>query len=144
MNKKQLSLDSTDHEEDVKIGSDRSFGFVFAIFFLIVASVQFWTGHHSFWPWLFASGAFLLITLIVPRLLHPLNFVWFKFGILLHLIISPVILGLMFFVVFTPMSIVMRLLKKRPLNLQFDAQAKSYWIQRKPPGPLPETFKNQF
>ena len=144
MSKKQLAHDSTGHEEDVVVGSDRSFGFVFAIFFLIVAAVQLWTGHHSFWPWLIASGAFLLITLIAPRMFHPLNFLWFKFGMLLHHIISPVILGLMFFVVFTPLGILMRSLKKRPLNLQFDAQAKSYWIDRKPPGPLPESFKNQF
>jgi len=144
VSKPQLAHDSLGRSDDVTLGSDRNFGFVFAVFFAIVSGIQFWTGKHAFWPWLAVSGVFLFVALLVPRLLHPLNFLWFKFGMLLHHIITPVVLGLMFFVVFTPMGLLMRALNKRPLSLQFDLQARSYWIFRKPPGPPPESFKNQF
>ena len=128
----------------MKLGSDRNFGFVFAVVCAVVAGTQLWMGSRSFWPWLAVSGAFMLVALLIPRLLHPLNILWFKFGMLLHHIVTPVVLGLMFFVVFTPIGLWMRLIKKRPLNLQFNPHAKTYWIYRKPPGPPPESFKNQF
>ena len=97
------------------------------------------------WPWWLGAGLVILVlSLTAPKALHILNILWFKFGMLLHHIVTPVILALMFFIVFTPMALWMRLIRKRPLNLRFDAKADTYWILRKPPGPSPGSFKNQF
>lgn len=131
-------------QDEVKMGSERSFGLVFAAFCLIVFSFQFWAGTGRHWYWLAASAVFVLAAVFVPRVLRPLNLVWFKFGMLLHHVISPVILGLMFFIAFTPIGLLMRLVGKRPLSLEFDREADSYWISRTPPGPPPESFPNQF
>lgn len=144
MKSKALSHDSLARPDEVKPGSDRSFGIIFAIFCVIVTGIQLWTSNHFSWPWAAAAGAFMFAALLTPRLLHPLNVLWFKFGMLLHHIVTPVVLGLMFFAVFTPIGLWMRIVRKRPLNLRFDHHAKSYWIDRKPPGPPPESFKNQF
>ena len=132
--------------EDVKLGSDRSFGLVIGAACALVAGYQLWTSSATK-PWQWWAGAAIVFAglgVIAPRVLRPLNFVWFKFGLLLHHIVSPVILGLMFFVVFTPMALWMRLIRKRPLNLRFDRHTSSYWILRKPPGPPPGSFNNQF
>jgi Saxitoxin biosynthesis operon protein SxtJ len=131
-------------EETVTAGSDRSFGWVFTGFCAIVAAVQFWLGHGHAWGWLVASLAFAGTTLVYSRALRPLNVLWFKFGMLLHRVVSPVVLGIMFFAVFTPIGWIMRLTGKRPLNLAFDAEAPSYWVQRKPPAPPPGSFDQQF
>ena len=76
--------------------------------------------------------------------LRPLNKLWFKFGLLLHAIINPIVLGAMFFVAVTPMALVMRLAGKKLLNMDYEPNAKSYWIERKPPGPPPESVRRQF
>jgi hypothetical protein len=130
--------------DDVKMGTERSFGLVFALFCLLVAMTQWWTDNGKFLQWFVASSIFALAGMFMPRLLRPFNLVWFKFGILLHRIISPVIMGLMFFLVFTPIGVFMRLLGKNPLQLEFDTKADTYWISRTPPGPPPESFPNQF
>src|SRR5918999_2001528 len=129
----------------VTVGSDRSFGIVFTVFCAIVAGVQFSYGSASAaWGWLIAAAVFAAFALAYSRALRPLNILWFKFGMLLHRVVSPVILGIMFFTVFTPIGLWMRLIGKRPLNLAYDEKADSYWIERRPPGPPPGSFKNQF
>jgi hypothetical protein len=129
----------------VTVGSDRSFGIVFTVFCGIVAGLQFWHGSSTAaWGWVIAATVFAATTLVYSRALRPLNILWFKFGMLLHKIVSPVILGVMFFAVITPIGLLMRLSGKRPLNLAYDESAESYWIERRPPGPKPGTFKNQF
>jgi hypothetical protein len=131
-------------EETVTAGSDRSFGWVFTGFCAIVAAVQFWLGHSHAWGWLIASLAFAGTTLVYSRALRPLNLLWFKFGMLLHVVVSPVVLGIMFFAVFTPIGWLMRLAGKRPLSLRFEPAARSYWVQRQPPAPPPGSFDQQF
>ena len=79
-----------------------------------------------------------------PALLAPLNRLWTRFGALLHRVVSPIVLGFMFFVVITPMGLVRRMLVKDPLRLRFDRQAGSYWVPRQPPGPPPQSLTNQF
>lgn len=130
--------------DEVKVGSERSFGLVFAGVFAIIAGFQWWGGARWLWWFVALSALFAMFALAAPRVLRPLNILWFKFGLLLHGIISPAVLGLMFFTVFTPIGWCMRLMGKRPLNLPFDRAAPSYWIERKPPGPPSESFKNQF
>jgi large-conductance mechanosensitive channel len=127
-------------DEQVKISSNRSFGIVFFIVFLIIAlypkinnqDLRLWS--------LVISILFLILGLTKSKILAPLNKVWFKFGIFLGKIVSPVIMGIIFFLVVTPTGIIMRLLRKDLLNLKFDKK-KSYWIEKKGPK---SKMKNQF
>jgi len=91
-----------------------------------------------------AAAAFALLALAVPRALAPLNRAWTAFGDLLHRIVSPVALGILYYGVVTPTGLLMRLAGKDPLRLRFDPAARSYWIERRPPGPPPESLKDQF
>ena len=91
-----------------------------------------------------ASLLFLLFALVLPKALAPLNWVWTKFGLVLHRIVSPVVLGVLFYGVFTPLGIIMRLFGGDPLRLRFNPNAQSYWIERTPPGPAPDSLKDQF
>lgn len=129
---------------DVKLGSERAFGFVFAGFFALLSGLAWWNGSAMLVYWLAASSAFLMLALAAPGLLAPLNRLWFKFGLLLNAVVSPVIMGLLFFLTITPIGWMMRLFGARPLNLKFDRAADSYWIRRDPPGPPPASLKNQF
>jgi hypothetical protein len=144
MAKQQLAHEEMGQQDDVKAGSDRNFGFVFAAFCAVVAGIQLWVSSGNHWSWFVAAGVFALLALMIPRMLHPLNLLWFKFGMLLHHVVSPIVLGLMFFVVFTPIGLWMRLIGKRPLNLRFDPKIDTYWIFRRPPGPPPGSFNDQF
>lgn len=130
--------------DNVEMGSERSFGLVFAVVFTVVGGWQLWQGRS--WGWWLVAGAavFLALALLQPDLLRPLNKAWFLFGMLLHKIVNPIVLGLLFFAVVLPTGLLMRALGKRPLNLVFDRQAASYWVRREPPGPAPETFTKQF
>jgi hypothetical protein len=131
-------------EEEVKAGTDRGFGLVFAGFFGIVSAISLWRGGVT-WHWTLPLAAvFLLVALVYPRILAPLNRLWLKFGLLLYKVMNPLILGLLFFVTIMPIGLVMRAMGKDFLRLKLDPNAKSYWIDRTPPGPPPESMKNQF
>jgi Saxitoxin biosynthesis operon protein SxtJ len=131
-------------EEDVRSGSDRSFGIVFAVVFSLIAlfpllhggSVRLWA--------LPIAAVFAGLALLWPSLLAPLNRVWFRFGLLLHKVVNPVILGLMFFAVLTPVAAITRLFGGKLLSLGYDKSLPSYWQRRSPPGPEPDTIRNQF
>lgn len=90
------------------------------------------------------SALFCILVLIAPGVLKGPNRLWFRFGLLLHKIINPLVLGLMFFLIITPVALVMRLLDKDPLRLRLDSEVKSYWIYRDPPGPEPKSMSRQF
>lgn len=124
--------------------SDRSFGMVFAIFFLIVA---LWPLLDSNEPraWALAvSATIALVALIRPSLLSRLNRAWMAFGNVMHLVVTPILMAVLFYLTVTPTAVLMRLMGKKPIPLTFDHHAKSYWIVRTPPGPPPESMKNQF
>jgi hypothetical protein len=93
---------------------------------------------------LIVAVVFFLAALAVPRVLEPLSRLWFWFGSVLHACISPIIMGLMFFTTVTPIGLVRRLLGQNPLQLRFDRDAVTYWIERHPPGPPPDTMPRQF
>ncbi len=133
-----------DHGE-LQVGSDRSFAWVFTGFFAIVglAPVFFSGGGPRLWA-VATAGVFLGLGLVVPAVLHPLNVLWMRFGALLNRIVSPLVLGLLFFVTVTPIGLLMRWLGNDLLRLKYDKAATSYWIDRDPPGPPPETMTNQF
>jgi hypothetical protein len=131
-------------EEHVKAGSDRGFGQVFAGFFALMSALSWWRGHTS-WHWALPLAAvFLIVAYTYPRLLNPLNRLWLKLGLLLYKIVNPIVLGLLFFATIAPIGVVMRLTGKDFLREKLDREAKSYWIERAPPGPPPETMRNQY
>ena len=126
--------------EDIKISSNRSFGIVFFIVFLIVAIYPLINNADlRIWS-LIISIIFLILGLINSKLLTPLNKLWFKFGIFLGKLISPIIMGIIFFFVVTPIGLLLRIFDKDVLNLK-KSNAKSYWIKKK--GPISK-MKNQF
>lgn len=130
---------------EVKGSSDRSFGLVMAVFFAVVAVLP--ALHRPTHPirW-WAAGlavAFLVLALLRSDALHPLNRLWQKLGLLLSKIVSPMVLALLFYAIMTPVGLLMRAFGKDPLRLH-RREAASYWIVREPPGPAPETMKNQF
>jgi hypothetical protein len=135
-------------QQAAKPGSERAFGFVFAGFFLLVslwpllerASTR---GSPRLWA-LGAAAAFALCAWLAPRLLAPLNLLWFRLGELLHRIVSPIALGVIFFGVITPFALVMRLFGRDALLLRKRSARPSYWVRREPPGPPPDSFGNQF
>jgi predicted membrane metal-binding protein len=131
-------------DDHVKAGSDRGFGFVFAGFFALVSALSWWRGHTG-WRWALPLAAlFLLVALVYPRILNPLNRLWLKLGLLLYKVVNPIVLGLLFFLTITPIGFLMRALGKDFLRLRLDGDAKSYWIERTPPGPPPQSMRNQF
>ena len=126
--------------DEVKIGSNKSFGIVFFIVFFIIAIYPL-LNHNEIRLWsLIISIIFLILGLLNSKLLTPLNKIWFKFGILLGKIISPLVMGLIFFFVVTPIGILMRILKKDLLNLKFNKKT-TYWIEKNDPK---SNMKNQF
>jgi hypothetical protein len=133
------------HDDRVAQGSsDRSFGLVFAVVFLIIAVLPVLQGHGLR---LWAVGVSLIlgaVALLAPAILAPANRLWTRFGLLLHGIVSPIALGILFYGVFAPTGLFMRLLGKDPMRRRFDSDAASYWIARDPPGPDAESLKNQF
>tara|TARA_Y100000816_G_scaffold284414_1_gene262555 strand:- start:18 stop:401 length:384 start_codon:yes stop_codon:yes gene_type:complete len=125
---------------DVKIGSNKSFGIVFFVVFLLIGlyplinadGIRVWS--------IIISLVFLILGLTNSKILNPLNKLWFKFGILLGKIISPLVMGIIFFLVVTPIGILMKLLKKDLLNLKFNNK-ETYWIEKNEPK---SKMKNQF
>ena len=125
--------------------SDRSFGFTFVVVFIIIAAWQAWAGRSGVaYTFLGLAIAILAVALTRPTLLHGLNRAWMRFGALLHNVVNPIVLGGIYFLVFTPVALVMRLAGRDALRRKLDTQAKSYWIDRDPPGPPPDSLPNQF
>ena len=113
----------------LKIGSNKSFGIVFFVFFLIIATYPLING-ESIRPWaIILSVIFLILGLLNSKILTPLNLLWFKFGILIGRFVSPIVMGLVFFLVVTPTGLIMRLLKKDLLRLKKNNR-NTYWITR--------------
>jgi len=131
-------------QEEVKPSSDRSFGLVVASFFLIVGFWPLLRAQPIRWWALAVAAVFALLALLWTAALAPLNRLWVKLGALLYKGVSPVVMALLFYVTVTPIALLMRLLGKDPLRLRRDPDAASYWIDRTPPGPSPESMKNQF
>ena len=126
--------------DDVKISSNRSFGIVFFVVFLIIALYPLINdGNIRLWS-LIVSLAFLALGLLNSKFLSPLNKIWFKFGLFLGKIISPIVMGIIFFLVVTPTGLIMKLLRKDLLNLKFNNN-KTYWINKSGPK---SKMKNQY
>jgi hypothetical protein len=136
--------ESFSRDEVVVAGSDRLFGIVMAVAFGALTLLDGW--HHGrVWPWTGGLALlFLAAALLCPAALNPLNRIWFKFGLLLHKVVSPVVLGILFYGTVLPTGLVIRAMGKDLLRLNRKPDGSSYWIVRQPPGPAPETMKDQF
>ena len=128
---------------DIELPSNRKFGFFF-IFVFAVAAAYFYYSANVSWAYVFSGAAliFLLITLIKSDAFLPLNKLWMRFGLLLGMIVSPIVLGIIFFGLFTPIAMLMRLSGRDELRLKFTQKA-SHWISRGEPIKS-ESFKHQF
>ena len=125
--------------------SNRNFGFLFAGVFALLSA---YAGYHgasvtTVYGWLIAGVIIGLVAIITPGLLTPLNKAWMKLGDLMGKVVSPLVLGVIFFLLITPVALVTRLFGRDELRLK-KTKASSYWIDRAPPGPAGDSFKNQF
>jgi hypothetical protein len=139
-----MAHEDLNRDQQVEGSSDRSFGVVFAIVFLLIAAWPLLQGAAPRWWALGGSAAFALVAVLRPRLLAGLNRWWIKLGIFLGKVVSPVALGILFYGVLVPTGVAMRIAGKDPLRLKRDAAAATYWIRRTPPGPPPDSMTNQF
>jgi hypothetical protein len=125
--------------------SERSFAIVFAVVFLVVAAIRGWRGHADAPYWLVPAAVMLLLGYLWVAPLRPLNRLWWRFGLLLHRLISPIIMALLFFGAVLPVGLLMRLLGKDPLRRKADAAASTYWVDVQPEAAArPERMKDQF
>ena len=130
-------------EKSPTLPSDRKFGFLFVVVFSIAAIVSFRHGNAFFKPFVVLALVTLLLSLLRPQWLHPANRAWMAFGLLLSKFVTPIVLGVLFFVLFAPLAIVMRLVGRDAMRLKANPAAKSHWIARDPPGPAPESLREQ-
>ena len=129
------------NSDKIKISSNRSFGLLFFVVFLIVSlwplthegSIRIWS--------VIISAVFLILGLINSKLLTPLNLLWFKFGMILGAIVSPIVMGIVFFLVVTPIGLALSIMGKDLLNKKYNKKKETYWIKRETPI---GTMKRQF
>ena len=137
------ALDPKGAADAIRPGSERTFGLVFAAVFVLVGAWPLIGAGAPRW-WAFAvAAAFAVCALAAPALLRPLNWAWHQFGLLLHRVVSPLVMGAIFFLCVTPVALIMRLLGKDVLSLR-RRDHSSYWIMRQTPGSEPKTMKRQF
>jgi hypothetical protein len=140
----QLTHEPLAREEHIAPGSERSFALVMVSALVLFALLNWWHD-GDVWPWLVATAAFFAVAgLCWPATLKPLNLVWFKLGLLLHKLVNPIIMGLIFYGAVLPTGLVLKGLGKDPLRLKLEPDRDSYWTIRQPPGPAPESMKDQF
>ena len=111
--------------------SNRSFGILFFIVFLVLSLWPLKNGDNLNFYFLIASGIFLILGIFNSKFLTPLNKIWIKFGEILGLIIAPIVMSLVYFVILTPVSLIIRLFGKDLLGLKFLKEKETYWIKRK-------------
>ena len=139
-----MAHEQLDREQVIEGSSDRTFGFVFAVFFLVIAAWPLLRGDAPRWWAVAVAVAFAVVAAWKPMLLAGLNRWWMKLGLLLGRLVSPIALGLLFYLTITPIGLLMRLTGKDPLRLKRDPAATSYWRHREPPGPRPDSMTHQF
>lgn len=130
--------------EEINAGSERAFGIVFAVVFAVVAAWPLMSGEPPRWWALAVAVAFLAAGYLFPVILKPLNIVWFKIGMLMYKVVNPLTMAMLYVTTIIPIGLIMRLMGKDLLNLKLDETVSSYWVERDPPGPEPDSMKNQF
>lgn len=131
-------------EEPIRRSSNRSVGLVFAAVFAVLGLAPMLRGDSPRgWAVLIAVGL-LTVALLFPRVLGPLARAWLALGLGLHALVSPLVMALLYYTTVTPLGLLLRLLGKDLLRLRLDRAAPTYWIDRAPPGPAPDTMRRQF
>ncbi len=131
-------------EHSSLLPSNRKFGWFFATLFALLAAYAHWKAWGEVATVaLILSTIFAVVSLVCPQLLSPLNRLWYGLGLLLGKVVSPIVLGMMFFVLITPISLITRLFGRDELKIK-KRSVESYWIDRLPPGPPSDSFKNQY
>lgn len=136
-----------DRQESIKGGSNRGFGLTVGGVLMAIAAYRiFASGSPDLFSYvLLAAGSLLVVFgLLFPIWLAPLNRAWTRLGIVMSKVVNPIVLALIFLTTVVPIGLAMRLAGKDPLRLKSDPDAESYWIGREPPGPAPDSIKNQF
>jgi hypothetical protein len=141
--KASLHEDLTREEEAIG-SSERSFGITFAVVFALIAAVKLWHGSTGAIYWLIPSVVILVLAFFWSAPLRPLNRLWFRLALVLHAVVNPIVMGLLFYGTIAPIGLAMRLAGKNPLRLRRDPQAQSYWIARIEDGTAAERMRNQF
>jgi len=131
-------------KKNLKIPTDRKFGYTFAIVFALLGAWMLWHANRAGFAVLGAGVVFGILGAAVPRVLHPLNVAWMYLGLVLNKIVSPIVLGAIFLIVIAPVGILFRLRGRDALQRALDPARKSYWIDRTPPGPAGDNFPRQF
>lgn len=129
---------------EIEIGSERSFGYVFAAVFGVIGLIPLWQGGTARLWALAIAAVFALLGFFAPRFLRPLNVLWFRFGLLLGRIMVPIVMSLLFFVAVTPTALIMKLLRKDLLNQRLDPEADSYWVERSSAQDSERSMRDQF
>lgn len=134
-----------DSKSDLAPSSDRGFGVVMATALSILSWWKYedWGRQPILWLIAFAI-AMGLAAWLMPRVLRPLNRAWTRLGVLLGKIVTPVVLLLLFLLAFVPLGLILRIRGFRPLRLELEPEKETYWIDRDPPGPSPDTMVRQF
>ena len=130
--------------EEIRGPSDRAFGLVFAVLFALVALLPLLKPKPVRWWAVVAGSALLIVALVRPSLLRPANWLWTRLATMLSRIMNLVITALLFYLVFVPVGVLRRIGRKDSLRLSFEPHGGSYWTERQPPGPPPETMSRQF
>lgn len=130
--------------EEHALPSNRSFGLLFSCVFALLGAILVRRGSEVFSYFLVLSVVAFAVTWFRPSLLTPLNRLWMRFGALLHQVVTPIVIGVIFFAIITPLALAIRFARRDALRRCFDAEAESYWIKRDPPGPDATSFINQF
>jgi len=138
------SCRSSRMESVTPLPSNRSFGMLFVLVFLAVGAVAWWRGGTTSGWWFSLSAITLVVTLSKPGWLTPANRAWMRLAAILNRIVSPIVLGTMFYGILAPTGWAMRLGGRDILKRRYERHAPSYWIERTPPGPDPSGLPNQF
>ncbi len=131
-------------EHVVESSSERSFGIVFAVVFVIIGTWPLLHAQPPRWWSVVIAALFAVVAWLAPSLLSAPNRLWLKLGLLLGKIVGPIALSIVFYGVLMPIGGLMRIAGKDPLRLRLDRDARTYWISRTPPGPPPDSMTNQF
>lgn len=138
------ALDPKTEARDAGPGSERTFGLVFAGLFVIIGCRPLLSGATPHWWALGVAAVFAIAAFAAPGALKLLNWLWHRFGLLLHKVMSPLIMGAIFFLAVTPVALIMRMFGKDVLGLRRRRDTTSYWIARETTGSAPESMKQQF
>ena len=139
-----MIIESSGREGGLEGSSDRVFGLVFTAFFAVISVWPLIDGGANRLWGLIPSCIFFVLALIWPHALSRLNRIWMNIGLLLNNVVSPVALGIIFYLTILPVGLMIRILGKDPLRLKYAPSVQSYWIRREPPGPDPKTLDRQF